>query len=334
VLHVSWSTVRGTRCMRLEGVPSGAAVRVMTAATRDAVGLPAMAGTLVADSGDICFVGRYGFVDGTTYLVEVDGTVAAVLERPRVERERTTEVESIRPTAREVPRNLLRFYVLFSAPMSEGFSAQHVRLVDDAGDPIEEALLSLEHELWDADRSRLTVLLDPARIKRGLVTHSSIGYPLRSAEPFTVVVDEAFLDARGVPLHGSARRRYGVGGDERRRVDPEQWTMTLPSAGTLDPLIVGFDRPLDAGLLARCLRVVRPGDGTVDGDMEIGVEERSWRLAPKQEWEPGRYELLVDGILEDVAGNSVRRVFERELGAPDTADVPAAHDARLTFTLA
>ena len=149
-----------------------------------------------------------------------------------------------------------------------------------------------------------------------------------------MVVDEAFLDARGVPLHGSARRRYGVGGDERRRVDPEQWTMTLPSAGTLDPLIVRFDRPLDAGLLARCLRVVRPGDGTVDGDMEIGVEERSWRLAPKQEWEPGRYELLVDGILEDVAGNSVRRVFERELGAPDTADVPAAHDARLTFTLA
>jgi hypothetical protein len=305
----------------------------MTAATRDAVGLPAMAGTLVADSGDICFVGRYGFVEGTTYVVEVDGTVGAMLEQPRIERERTTKVESIRPTAREVPRNLLRFYVMFSAPMSEGLAAQHVRLVDDAGDPIEGALLSLEQELWDGDRCRLTVLLDPARIKRGLVAHGAIGYPLRLAEPFTVLVDEAFLDARGAPLHKSARRRYEVGGDERRRVDPEQWTMTLPGAHTLDPLIVRFDRPLDDGLLARCLRVIGAGDGSVNGDVGIGAEERSWRFAPKQEWEPGGYELLVDGILEDVAGNSVRRVFDRELGGPDTAHVPAAHDARLTFTL-
>jgi hypothetical protein len=305
----------------------------MTAATRDVAGLPAMAGTLVADGGDICFVGRYGFVAGTTYVVEVDGTVAGVLERPRVERDRTTEVVGIRPTAREVPRNFLRFYVLFSAPMSDGLAARHVRLLDNLGDPIEGALLSLEHELWDGDRCRLTVLLDPARIKRGLVAHDAIGYPLRAGEPFTVLVDEAFLDARGVPLRASARRRYEVGDDERRRVDPEQWTMTLPRAGTLDPLTVGFDRPLDDGLLARCLRVVRPGDGTVGGDMGIGAEERSWRLAPRQKWEPGRYELLVDGVLEDVAGNSVRRVFDRELDGPDTAEALPAHDARLTFML-
>ena len=49
--------------------------------------------------------------------------------------------------------------------------AQHVRLASDSGDTIAGALLSSEHELWDASRRRLTILLDPARIKRGLAGH-------------------------------------------------------------------------------------------------------------------------------------------------------------------
>lgn len=333
MLHASWSTLRGSPCLRLEGVPRGAAVRVFAHAMRDTAGLPAMAGTLLYDGSDLCFVGRFGFAEGTTYAVELDGTVAALLERPRVERERTTEVVGIRPTTREVPRNLLRLYVLFSAPMSEGFAVRHVRLLDDAEAPIEGALLSSEHELWDGDRRRLTVLLDPARIKRGLAAHRAVGYPLREGEPFSVVVDDAFLDARGALLRDGARRRYDVGSDERRRVDPESWTTTLPRARTRDPLTVTFDRPLDDGLLARCLRVAGPAGRTVVGEAVAGAEERSWCLVPEREWEPGRHELFVDGILEDVAGNSVRRAFDQELDALGGADAPAALDARLAFTL-
>lgn len=319
-------------CLRLSGVGRGSVVRVTTDAAQESQGLPGMAGEIFADGDDVCFVGRYGFVGGTTYRVEIDGSVAAVLERPRIERERTTEVLSIRPTTYEVPRNLLRIYVLFSAPMSEGFT-RHVRLLDALGDPIEGALLPLDYELWDGDRRRLTLLLDPARIKRGLVSHNALGYPLRSGERFTVAVGEAFLDARGAPLRESARRRYLVGHDERRRVDPERWQLSLPRAHTLDPLIVRFDRPLDNGLLARCLLVARSGGPTVLGSIEVGDEERSWSFYPKREWEVGRYELCVEGILEDLAGNSVRRVFDRELGGPDTSDVSGPNEVRIGFTL-
>ena len=58
--------------------------------------------------------------------------------------------------------------------MSDGFAAGRVTLVDHAGDVMPAALLPLEHELWDGDRRRLTVLLDPARIKRGLVAHRGL----------------------------------------------------------------------------------------------------------------------------------------------------------------
>ena len=110
-----------------------------------------------------------------------------------------TEVTGIYPTAAEVPRNLLRFYVWFSAPMSQGCAAGHVRLARDDGEHIAGALLPAEHELWDAARRRLTVLLDPARIKRGLAGHQEAGYPLRSGEPFRLIIGSGFRDAGDSP---------------------------------------------------------------------------------------------------------------------------------------
>ena len=276
-----------------------------------------MAGRLVRDGADVCFMPRFAFVDGTSYAVLVDGVEKATLVRPRPDRVATAEVVEIRPTATEVPRNLLRLYVQFSVPMSEGYAARHVRLLDDRGEVLAGALLPTEYELWDAARRRLTVLLDPARIKRGLVPHRQAGYPLRSGSSFQVVVGDGFRDARGDPLRAGAERRYQVGGDERRHVDPDCWALTIPPSDTVDPIQVEFGRPLDHALIGRCVRVVGPDGRVVEGRAEVGRGERSWRLTPLATWVPGPYRLVVDPALEDVAGNSVRRVFDRDLGRPE-----------------
>ena len=178
-----------------------------------------MAGRLVRDGADLCFVPRFAFLDGTAYTVAVDGTTAAVLARARPGRPATTEVAGIRPTAAEVPVNLLRLYVWFSAPMSEGCAAEQVRLARDDGSVLAGALLPAEHELWDAARRRLTVLLDPARIKRGLAGHQEAGYPLRSGEPFRLIVDSGFLRRAGTPPPGA--RAAAVPG-RRRRAPPRR----------------------------------------------------------------------------------------------------------------
>jgi hypothetical protein len=276
-----------------------------------------MAGRLVRDGADLCFVPRFTFLDGTTYTVTVEGATAAVLVRARPGRPVTTEMTGIRPTAAEVPSNLLRLYVWFSAPMSEGYAAGQVRLARDDGGSIAGALLPTEHELWDASRRRLTVLLDPARIKRGLVGHQAAGYPLRAGEPFRLVVGSGFRDAQGLPLRAAAQRRYEVGGEERRHVDPGDWVLTVPPAGTSEPLQVAFGRPLDHGLLARCLHVSGPGGQLVDGTAQIGPGEQSWQLVPRRAWASGSHQLIVDPVLEDLAGNSVSRVFDRDLTRPD-----------------
>ena len=253
-----------------------------------------MAGRLVRDGDDVCFVPRFPFVDGTSYAVVVAGATVAILTRPGRSSLAVTEVLAIYPTAAEVPRNLLRFYIWFSAPMSEGYTAQHVRLLERpgmirpgtitgaiAGTMLPGALLP-GSELWSGDRRRLTVLLDPARIKRGLAAHRQAGYPLRRGEPFRLVVEAGFRDAAGRPLRGTAERRYAVGPDERWRVDPGAWDVSAPPAGGREPLAVTFDRPLDHGLLGRCLHVTGPDGQPVAGRPEPGPEERSWRLTPRR----------------------------------------------------
>jgi hypothetical protein len=317
VSAVSWSHCGGQDCVRLRGLASATDVQVRPHPTVIVHKLQSMAGRLVRDGDDICFVPRYPFIDGTAYTVLVEGVPAAVLVRPQPVAPTTTEVLDILPTATEVPRNLLRLYVWFSAPMSEGYAARHVRLVDDAGDAMLGALLPTEHELWDAARRRLTVLLDPARIKRGLSTHRQIDYPLRYGASFRLVVDDGFRDARGLPLRAGAERQYRVGGEERRRIEPDLWVLTIPSIHTFEPLDVAFERPLDHGLLARCLRVVASDGRRVDGTPQVGREERSWRLAPRKAWAPEGHRLAVDPVLEDLAGNSVIRVFDRDLTRPE-----------------
>ena len=319
---VAWSLCGGADCIRLRGLAPGTDVQVRPAMAATGSQFPAMAGKLVRDGGDVCFVPRFPFVDGTSYAVAVAGAPVTVLTRPRPERPAVTEVLAIYPTAAEVPRNLLRFYLWFSAPMSEGYAARHVHLVEAAGEtPLTGALLP-GGELWSGDGRRLTVLLDPARIKRGLTAQRQAGYPLRRGEPFRVVVDDGFRDALGRGLRGAAERSYAVGADERRRVDPGAWTVFAPSGGTREPLEVEFGRPLDHGLLARCLHVTGPDGQPVAGGAEPGPGERSWRLTPDQPWAPGGHRLIVEPVLEDVAGNSVSRVFDRDLARPEDRPGP------------
>jgi hypothetical protein len=316
---VAWSSLDGAACIRVRGGAAGADVRVRPAAAAvrgDLSRLPPMAGQLVADGPDLCFVPRFGFADGTGYVVTVDDVPAGVLHSPRRARPATAAVLAIRPSAAVVPRNLLRCYVWFSAPMSTGSAAGQIRLVGDDGMALDDALL--EHdELWDADRRRLTVLLDPARIKRGLAGH---GYALAQGRAFRLEVGTGLRDAAGAPLRAGARRRYRTGPDERRRVEPGGWELAVPAAGGRGSLTVTFDRPMDHGLLRRCLRVTGPGGAPADGVAGPGPQQRSWRLVPRRPWAAGSYLLVIDPALEDLAGNSVDRVFDRDLA--DAADDP------------
>jgi hypothetical protein len=232
-------------------------------------------------------------------------------------------VLAIYPTASVLPVNQLKIYLQFSAPMSEGWAARAV-VVDDATrrEPLEGVFLPGTTELWDTSRSRLTLLLDPGRIKQGLRPHGELGYPLQEGRDVVVRVQARFRDADGRELQSAARRRYRVGDPVRARVDPDDWSIDPPAAESTDALEVSFDRPMDRALLERCLQVRDTDQLPLAGFVEISGGERRWRFTPARPWERGQHWLRVQARLEDLAGNSLARVFDRDLTRSDHDPLP------------
>jgi hypothetical protein len=304
----------------------------LLAAGVDLRSLQPLAGRFAAEGYALCFLPRFPFVEGTSYTLlydpapdeaSADGReLWSILRTPRNEAP-ATHVVAIYPSGGGIPVNLLKLYVQFSGPMSEGWAARavHVRRASD-GAPLEGVFLASTTELWDRSRRRLTLLLDPGRIKRGLVPNAEAGYPLSEGVPIVVEVDPAFRDAAGRPLPAGMERRYRVGPLVRTRIESRAWRFVQPRAGTTEPLQVTFDRPLDRALLDRCLWVHEAAGTPLEGRAAVGECERSWRFEPLERWRDDRYALVIESQLEDLAGNSLARVFDRDLTRVE--DEPAA----------
>jgi hypothetical protein len=286
----------------------------------------------VGSSGELRFVPRFPLVRGMAYSLLLDGAEVASTTPASPSATPATEVQAIYPTANHVPVNLLKIYLQFSAPMAEGQSQRAVQVVRaDNGQALDGVFLPMEPELWDRARTRLTLLLDPGRIKRGLAPHVEIGYPLREGVAVIVRVDNHMMDANGTSLVAGMERCYQVVAAERRHVSPVAWRVQPPRGDSLESVHVEFDRPLDRALLRHAL-LVHDGDGNVvDGKMSIHEGEGGWSFAPVDRWRCERYTISVDPRLEDLAGNSLTRVFDRDLTRPE--DTPRrAERAVLTFT--
>lgn len=286
-------------------VPSAGSWDHSPAGARFTPRLPPVPGTVLA------VVGRDQRADaGWRELTRLD-----VPPRPAPTRHHTAVVSEIEPVVDEVPTNLLRFTIEFSAPMETGTAAGHLRLVDEGGDELRGTLLEMPPELWDREGRRLTVLLEPGRIKRGLQPNLQAGPPLREGARVTLVVDAGILDADGLPLQGGATRSYRIGKAVRGRVDPALWIISRPSAPG-EPVVVAFDRPLDRTLALGCLRIVDESEVIVPGRVAVDPAGLAWRFWPADPDLDGGFRLEIETRLEDLAGNSVGRLFDRDLRDP------------------
>jgi len=95
---------------------------------------------------------------------------------------------------------------------------------------------------------------------------------------------------------------------------------------------VEFDRTLDHALLQHALWVNDEAGAPLAGHGAAGPGERSWRFQPQSPWKQGRHSVIIDSRLEDLAGNSLMRVFDRDLMRAEEAPADARHVA-IDFTL-
>jgi hypothetical protein len=218
----------------------------------------------------------------------------------------TAHVDHVYPSAGVLPANTLRMYIYFSAAVSIGDALQHIRLIDESGKPVPDAFL--DQELWDPDHKRLTLLLDPGRIKRGLLPASEMGTAIQQGKRYTLIIDKSWRDARGVPLVEEFGKAFIGGPAERTAADPKLWRITVPQASTVEPLIVHFPKPMDYALLQRMLRV-----SGARGTAAIGAGETEWRFTPDAPWIANTYALEAETDLEDICGNHLNRPFDIDL---------------------
>ena len=276
-------------------------------------------GTYAIEGGTLTFTPRFPLEPGVRYRAEFkaggagragNGTsIVARFDIPKVESEPTTVVEHICPSRNRLPENQLKFYFHFSAPMSRGEAYKRVHLLDRAGNLMPLTFLELDEELWDVENRRLTILIDPGRIKSGLVPNNELGVPLEDGKSYTLVVDREWADGEGVPLKEEFRKAFSVGPADREAPDPDTWKVTAPKAGTRDPVSIDFPESLDQALLERLLEVMR-NDSRVAGGVRIDREETRWQFTPRDPWQAGDYTVLVGAQLEDLSGNGLDRPFE------------------------
>jgi hypothetical protein len=276
--------------------------------------VPPMTGTYTVEGDTLVFHPRFALVPGVRYraVFQPPGSakpITATFAEKRPVLAATTRVTHVYPSTDVLPSNTLKLYIYFSAPMSRGEAWQHIHLLDDKGQPLKFEFVEISQELWDNSNTRLTVLFDPGRIKRGVQQNIDLGPPIVDGKHYTLVIDRGWQDARGVPLAEDFRKSFRGGPADRTPPDPKTWRVTAPAAGSSADLVVDFPKPMDFALLQRMIQVSAGGAG-VAGTVSVGRQETEWRFTPKQPWKAGAYKLLVDTGIEDLSGNHIGQPFD------------------------
>ncbi len=260
----------------------------------------------------LVFVPALPLLPGQRYQAEwlpEDGAIRRVEFKMKAATGRRPVV-SLMPKAR-LPANALKIYLSFSEPMEQGVFLERLKLLDAQGREIAGPFR--ETELWSPDGRRLTVWFHPGRQKTGVNLNEDEGPVLKADSRGTLVVDGRWRSTAGAALDEDVRFEFETGPADHQTPDMSRWTISLPSAGSLEPLVVRFDEPLDPAMLAQALRVQQKGRSTAVR-VTVPATGEEWRAVPLAAWQAGTHELLADPLLEDLAGNSLTRPFEEEEG--------------------
>ena len=220
----------------------------------------------------------------------------------------------IYPTAQVLPANLLRIYVYYPRAMAASAGLSDIRLLDADGTPMDGVFLPTREDLWSQDRRRLTVLMDPGRVKTGLDASEAMGRALRSGHSYTLEVSGGSLDAAGCVLGQKTAVAFEVGPPDLDPPDPSEWVLKTPKIGSRDPLSVNLGSPHDHLSLAFRLRVLDAEGSIVPGQIGLSPGEDGWQFIPREAWKAESYSLTIEDSLEDLAGNRPGVLFDRPSG--------------------
>jgi len=229
-------------------------------------------------------------------------------------------VEKLFPSSSVLPANHLKFYIYFSKPMREGRAIfDRIHLFNEDGTKVPDPWRRTE--LWTEDTRRLTLWIHPGRIKTGVNLREELGPVLQQHRRYTLVISPNMQDADGQRLGRRFAKGFETTIADRKCPQPHQWRLHLPLIATRQQLEVKFEESLDHALSQRFLEVRDSKRQLVAGQINVGELEACWSFVPNAPWANEEYRLVVNPLLEDLAGNTPNRIFDTDLTA--TAQSPS-----------
>ena len=221
------------------------------------------------------------------------------------------EIIAVYPILDTLPENLLKFYILFSKPMQEGDELNHIHLIKDDRDTLSSVFLDLE--LWNHERTMLTLWLDPGRIKRELQPNKLLGPPLIKGSHYQLLIDKDWQDAEGILLKENITKNFFTSSRDSVCPDEKKWMINIPKAGTKEQLVIKFNEPLDHVLAERTISITDASGNELKGNLKVNDLGDSVYFFPDSEWKRGNHVLQIESRLEDLAGNNLDRLFDVDL---------------------
>jgi hypothetical protein len=239
---------------------------------------------------------------------------------------------NIYPAQKSLPENLLKFYFVFSEPMSVGKVYEDIYLLNDKGEILQDVFLNLSPELWNRDNTILTLWLDPGRIKRDLALNKMKGNPLNKGDNYELIVSENWKTAKGVRIGKKVKKPFYVESSDRVSPNTEDWSVRKPKSQGRGELIIEFEEPLDFVLLEECISILY-NKQPVKGKIEVAPNSLSWIFSPIESWNIGVYKIIIETRLEDLVGNNLNRLFDEDLKKRKQPDHIKSETVELLFEL-
>ena len=224
----------------------------------------------------------------------------------------------ISPRATLLPANTLRFYLHFPQAAEAHFDRDHLWLLSDQDQIVPDPFLVLSQELWSGDGRRLTVFMEPGRIKRGMGSDPTHDPAFVIGRTYSLVV---------TALGQTARHTFRVSDPIRQALDETKWRLDLPNEGSLDPIVVHFDRVMDAALCEDEIAVLTSWGAVLPTRVLLAPDGTSVRAFPSQPWRTGTYRLIMSDRLEDTCGNRLGEALDHD---PSSAGSPRS--GTISFT--
>lgn len=259
----------------------------------------------------IIFKPIIAFTRGLKYQVYVRNELIEEIEIQAVHSTIAPKIVAVYPALDTLPENLLKFYIAFSKPMQEGNALSNIHLIKDGHDTLSSVFLDME--LWNNERTILTLWLDPGRIKRDLQPNKLLGPPLKKGSYYQLLIGKHWQDGEGILLKQDFIKKFFTGPHDSISPDEQAWNIDAPKAKTKEYLKISFNESLDHVLAENTISVSDANDNEVKGKLKVNDQGTILHFFPDMEWKQGIYILQIESRLEDLSGNNLDRLFDTDL---------------------